>query len=109
MPLIDHFGMIAPIYELDFPPKENGKLTRLIDLPVSGALLDAGGGTGRIAQLRRGSAGQIVVADLSTKMLQRACRKQGLKGRFCQISRRDRESSPDAQPFPIANPNCSPL
>lgn len=79
MPIIDHFGIFAPFYERVFPAKENGTLALLSDLPVSGALLDAGGGTGRIAQTLRGKAAQIVVADISTRMLQQARRKKGLE------------------------------
>ncbi len=40
--------------------------------PFAGRLLDAGGGTGRIARLLTGQAGQVVVADESWKMLSHA-------------------------------------
>jgi demethylmenaquinone methyltransferase/2-methoxy-6-polyprenyl-1,4-benzoquinol methylase len=42
-------------------------------------LLDAGGGTGRIAGSLAGQAGQIIVADESCKMLSRARAKPGLR------------------------------
>src|SRR3970040_1698460 len=51
----------------------------LAALPVSGALLDAGGGTGRVAQFMSGKANPIVVADLSCKMLSEARQKDGLR------------------------------
>ena len=51
----------------------------LADLPVSGALLDAGGGTGRVTQFMRGKANLVVIADLSYKMLIEAHQKDGLR------------------------------
>jgi ubiquinone/menaquinone biosynthesis C-methylase UbiE len=78
MPLFDHFGFLAPLYETFIPPKDLGQIWAMADLPVSGALLDAGGGTGRIAQYMRGKADPVVVADLSSKMLVEAQKKDGL-------------------------------
>lgn len=79
LPVFDHFSLAAPFYErvigrvLD--PTE---LCRHLSLPTSGRLLDAGGGTGRVAQALHGMAGQIVVSDLSHGMLQQATLKDGL-------------------------------
>jgi demethylmenaquinone methyltransferase/2-methoxy-6-polyprenyl-1,4-benzoquinol methylase len=78
MPLIDHFGFIAPFYDRVFKPGERNELLELAGLPVDGNVLDAGGGTGRIAQLLRGKAADVVVADLSFEMLLRAKEKGGL-------------------------------
>jgi len=78
MPLLDHFGILAPFYEHFIPPREPQAIWALADLPISGALLDAGGGTGRVAQFLRGLAAQVVVADLSCKMLREARKKDGL-------------------------------
>jgi len=78
MPLFDHFDFLAPLYETFIPPKDPQELWALADLPVSGALLDAGGGTGRMAQFMRGKANPIVVADLSCKMLSEARQKDNL-------------------------------
>ena len=69
MPILDHFGILAPIYELFIKPKDPEFLSEVLDLPVDGALLDAGGGTGRVAQFMVGKAQRIVVADLSCQML----------------------------------------
>ncbi|MEA3350256.1 MAG: class I SAM-dependent methyltransferase [Chloroflexota bacterium] len=77
--MLDHFGILAPLYETFIKPKAPEYIWRLVDLPTSGALLDAGGGTGRVAQFLRDQADQVVVADLSCKMLRQAALKGGLQ------------------------------
>lgn len=79
MPIFDHFDFLAPLYEKFIQPKDPEEICRLAGLPVSGPLLDAGGGTGRISQFLTGMASSIVVADLSCKMLLEAGRKPGLR------------------------------
>ena len=79
MPIFDHFDFLAPLYETFIPPKDPQEMWALADLPVSGALLDASGGTGRVAQFMSGKANPIVVADLSHKMLSEARQKDGLR------------------------------
>lgn len=78
MPIFDHFDFLAPFYETFIHPKDPQEMWKLADLPVSGALLDAGGGTGRVAQFMSGKAHPIVVADLSCKMLIEAHQKDDL-------------------------------
>jgi ubiquinone/menaquinone biosynthesis C-methylase UbiE len=78
MPAFDHFDWIAPLYETFIRPADSQALFGRIGLPTGGALLDAGGGTGRVAQMLRGMAGMIVVADLSLPMLAEARAKDGL-------------------------------
>jgi len=78
MPIFDHFDFLAPLYETFIHPKDPQEMWKLADLPVSGALLDAGGGTGRVAQFMSGKAHPIVVADLSCKMLNEAHQKDNL-------------------------------
>lgn len=78
MPVFDHFGALAPSYERWIKPKAPEALWRIADLPTGGALLDAGGGTGRTAQFMHGKASQVVVADISIKMLRQAALKVGL-------------------------------
>ena len=78
MPILDHFGFLAPFYEKFIKPSEPEFLIDLLDLPSDGALLDAGGGTGRVAQYMAGKVKHIVVADLSCKMLAEAKGKQGV-------------------------------
>lgn len=77
--MFDHFGFLAPFYDKLIQPKDPQEIREFGDLPTSGPLLDAGGGTGRIAQALRGQAGMIVVADLSLKMLAQARSKDGLR------------------------------
>ena len=79
MPIFDHFDFLAPRYEKFIQPKDPEVICRLARLPISGALLDAGGGTGRISQFLTGMTGSIVIADLSCKMLLEASRKDGLR------------------------------
>lgn len=79
MPLFDHFGFLAPFYERFISPKDPQEILALADLPVSGALLDAGGGTGRVAKYMIGKADPVVVVDLSSKMLAETRLKIGLQ------------------------------
>jgi demethylmenaquinone methyltransferase/2-methoxy-6-polyprenyl-1,4-benzoquinol methylase len=74
----DHFSLFAPFYDRLFAFRHPARLRELLALPTGGRLLDAGGGTGRVAQTLRGLAGQIVVIDRSAAMLRRAVRKEGL-------------------------------
>jgi len=78
MPIFDHFDLLAPLYETFIPPKDPQEIWALAELPAAGALLDAGGGTGRVAQYMTGKAHPVVVADLSLKMLGEAQQKEGL-------------------------------
>ena len=77
--MFDHFSFLAPFYEKFIRPKGPEDLWRLADLPTAGALLDAGGGTGRVAQHMLGKASQVIVADLSFEMLLQAKGKPGLR------------------------------
>ena len=79
MPLLDHFGLLAPFYERFIQLREPDKLIQRLNLPVGGAVLDAGGGTGRVSAALNGLAGKIIVADLSTGMLQQVRQKNGLQ------------------------------
>ncbi len=75
---MDHFNFLAPWYDRIIQPKDPQKLIEIADLPVEGTILDAGGGTGRIAQLLTGQAQRVVVSDPSFGMLQQARAKAGL-------------------------------
>jgi len=75
----DHFDWLAPLYDRaihEFSAQES--LQRYLDLPAAGRLLDAGGGTGRVAAALHGQASQIIIADLSRGMLRQAALKPGL-------------------------------
>jgi demethylmenaquinone methyltransferase/2-methoxy-6-polyprenyl-1,4-benzoquinol methylase len=78
MPILDHFSLLAPVYEKFIPPPAATDWQTLLRLPVQGSILDACGGTGRVAQLLTGSAGQVVVCDGSLRMLDEARQKGGL-------------------------------
>jgi ubiquinone/menaquinone biosynthesis C-methylase UbiE len=79
MPLFDHFDLLAPLYDKVIGYKDPVKIIELGGFPVDGAVLDAGGGTGRISQALLGKANQLIVLDLSFGMLQKANQKDGLK------------------------------
>jgi ubiquinone/menaquinone biosynthesis C-methylase UbiE len=72
VPDLDHFGLLAPLYDRVIRPPTSTRLAELAGLPISGRLLDAGGGTGRIARCLTGQASQVIVADESWKMLSHA-------------------------------------
>jgi len=76
---LDHFGLLAPFYERAIPLRDAEQFVKRVGLPVDGALLDAGGGTGRVAQAFQGLATRVVVADLSSRMLHQANQKEGLQ------------------------------
>ncbi|MGD8555327.1 MAG: methyltransferase domain-containing protein [Anaerolineales bacterium] len=76
---IDHFDLVAPIYDRFMSKAKTDLLVSICALPTSGRLLDAGGGTGRLAMALVGHASQLVVADSSLQMLARARSKPGLE------------------------------
>ena len=78
MPFIEHFDLIAPLYERLFSSPNSEKLFSFLDLPLDGSLLDAGGGTGRIVQSLNDKVPTIVVVDLSMGMLRVASKKDGI-------------------------------
>jgi len=65
----DHFDFIAPLYHRIGLYRHIEKMLSFADLPTTGRLLDAGGGTGRVANVLRAHAKQTVVADVSLGML----------------------------------------
>lgn len=75
---LDHFGLLAPLYERMIRPQMPETLYTLTHLPCDGPLLDVGGGTGRVAQFFRRDAAAVVLADESLAMLAQARRKNGL-------------------------------
>lgn len=79
MPLFDHFDVIAPFYDRVIGFLQPEAILKTADLPVVGRILDAGGGTGRVSGTLVGKANQIIVADLSFKMLKEASLKDGLQ------------------------------
>ena len=71
----DHFGFIAPLFSrVGYSSVET--LLEKAALPTPGRVLDAGGGTGRVASAIRDHAGEVVIADPSLGMLRQADRTQ---------------------------------
>lgn len=70
-----HFNLLAPFYDRVIPFIRLHQMLRVLDLPHADRLLDAGGGTGRVAQALRQHVGWVVVADVSRGMLAQARRK----------------------------------
>lgn len=69
----DHFNFIAPVFSrVGYSSLE--MMLQQADLPTSGRVLDAGGGTGRVASAIRAHAGEVVIADPSLGMLHQADR-----------------------------------
>jgi ubiquinone/menaquinone biosynthesis C-methylase UbiE len=79
MPIFDHFKYIAPFYDKVFKPGDPEWLTELVELPIDGLLLDAGGGTGRISQFFKDKVRGTILVDLSFEMLQQASGKDRLQ------------------------------
>lgn len=79
MPLIDHFGLIAPYYDRVIRLQSKEKLIALAGVSNGGRLLDAGGGTGRVSQTLRELMDTIVIMDESMGMLRQAKNKGGLE------------------------------
>jgi demethylmenaquinone methyltransferase/2-methoxy-6-polyprenyl-1,4-benzoquinol methylase len=75
---IDHFGKLAPYYEKLFRPRFDEAWFRLLSLPAGGALLDVGGGTGRLSQFFSRQVDQVIIVDESTGMLRQARTKGNL-------------------------------
>jgi len=75
--LFDHFRFVAPHYDRIFSYDGDDRLKEHLQLPRQGWLLDAGGGTGRIAQTLRDLTGEVVILDESEGMLRQA-RDKGL-------------------------------
>jgi demethylmenaquinone methyltransferase/2-methoxy-6-polyprenyl-1,4-benzoquinol methylase len=89
---LDHFDWLAPLYDRVIQAPEDDTLSDLLDLPINGRLLDAGGGTGRIAERLQAQAGQIVIVDGSLPMLARALEKK-----CCDVAGSNTEQMPFAK------------
>jgi SAM-dependent methyltransferase len=73
--LFDHFNILAPIYDRAIPFSRLALTLQMVNLPVDGNLLDAGGGTGRVAYALRPHVSSALVVDFSMGMLNQAKRK----------------------------------
>jgi demethylmenaquinone methyltransferase/2-methoxy-6-polyprenyl-1,4-benzoquinol methylase len=75
MPAFDHFDFLAPLYDRVIRVPDDDRLGELLGLPIAGRLLDAGGGTGRIAETLKDRVGHLTIADASLPMLRQAHEK----------------------------------
>jgi ubiquinone/menaquinone biosynthesis C-methylase UbiE len=87
MPKLDHFGLLAPHYDRLASFRHAEKMAARLGLPEGGSLLDAGGGTGRVAQHTGRHAGRVVVLDFSLAMLKQAAAKPGLEAVQAEVER----------------------
>jgi ubiquinone/menaquinone biosynthesis C-methylase UbiE len=71
-----HFHFLAPFYDRVIQFTRLEQILKVLDLPHAGTLLDAGGGTGRVAEALRPYIGLVIVADVSRGMLVQASRKE---------------------------------
>jgi len=74
--MLDHFDLIASIYDRLIGSPNTQRLRHLLRLPTDGWLLDGGGGTGRVSSHLNGLAAHIAVSDLSHRMLKKAREKK---------------------------------
>lgn len=70
-----HFDLIASFYDRAIGAPDPESLRAALALPMAGWLLDAGGGTGRVAAQLRPLVGRLVISDLSAPMLAQAQEK----------------------------------
>lgn len=77
--MIDHFSLLAPLYDRLIRPTDSPVLMDLIKPPEGGWLLDAGGGTGRATHSLVETVENIIICDISRPMLNQAQRKNGLR------------------------------
>jgi demethylmenaquinone methyltransferase/2-methoxy-6-polyprenyl-1,4-benzoquinol methylase len=77
--MFDHFDVLAPVYDRAIPFSRLELMLKMVTLPVDGLLLDAGGGTGRVAAALSPYVRKAFVADFSRGMLAQA-RGKGLSG-----------------------------
>lgn len=73
--MFDHFSLIAAWYDRLLGAPDTARLAALLRLPTPGVLLDLGGGTGRVSGQLRSLVDDIVVCDLSRKMLNESRKK----------------------------------
>jgi ubiquinone/menaquinone biosynthesis C-methylase UbiE len=77
--MIDHFNILAPLYDRLISQPDTEYLKTVLDLPVAGRLLDVGGGTGRVTGQLSAFVDDLVLTDASVGMLEQAAKKDKLK------------------------------
>lgn len=84
---VDHFDWIAPIYDLIIPSANVETLIEYGQFPISGKVLDVGGGTGRVTRELIRIQPDITIADSSFGMLKIANQKLKVKLALCEAER----------------------
>ncbi len=77
----EHFDLLAPIYESVIHPGAKDGFWKIVDLPKTGFLLDAGGGTGRVSNQAKQTGCSKILTDISFPML----REAGSKGNLSPV------------------------
>lgn len=72
---LDHFALVAPVYDRVFHRTHVERLLHYLALEPALRLLDVGGGTGRIAQYMMGQVAQVCLLDPSAAMLRQGYSK----------------------------------
>jgi len=72
MGMIDHFGLIAPLYNRIFSKQEKPACLQFLPAIPNMWVLDAGGGSGRISAWLEDKDVTVVIGDASFKMLRHA-------------------------------------
>lgn len=75
MTKFDHFNFLSPIYDHIFGNSSQSTIIELANIKPHHRVLDAGGGTGRVAALVSSLAYETVIVDSAFKMLQVASKK----------------------------------
>ncbi|MFO7698963.1 MAG: class I SAM-dependent methyltransferase [Anaerolineae bacterium] len=78
MPLLDHFGLLAPYYDHWISTPSTEVWRRVLNLPVATLLLDVGGGTARVSGPLVDQVTAAVVVDSSAPMLEQALKRPGI-------------------------------
>jgi ubiquinone/menaquinone biosynthesis C-methylase UbiE len=73
--MLHHFDHLALFYDRLLGRPKLAVLRDLLRLPISGLMLDEGGGTARVSYPLRAHVGRVVIADMSLPMLKQAKRK----------------------------------
>ena len=86
MSKFDHFNFIGPIYDLIFGRSKAHKIVALTDIRKDHALLDVGGGTGRVTVLFKAISDNLLIVDSALNMLRKA-QEKGIRSVYSQSER----------------------